>query len=51
MREVEFLERKGWGIFNGNIRGDQEGGRGNSVIDYAIGKFGKEWRKCGLEIE
>lgn len=25
MREVEFLERKEWRIFNGNTRGDEEG--------------------------
>lgn len=40
---VDFLEEKGWRIFNGNVRGDEEGeytftgGRGNTVIDYVLG--------------
>lgn len=40
---VEFIEGKGWSIFNGGIRGDEEGeytftgGKGNTVIDYVIG--------------
>jgi len=43
-RLVSFLEEKGWGIYNGCIKGDEEGeftftgGRGNSVIDYLIGE-------------
>jgi len=42
-RLVSFLEEKGWEIYNGCIKGDEEGeftftgGRGNSVIDYVIG--------------
>lgn len=39
----EFLGEYGWEILNGNTRGDEEGewtytrGRGESVIDYALG--------------
>lgn len=39
---VDFLEERGWRIFNGNVRGDEEGeytftgGRGNTVIDYVL---------------
>jgi hypothetical protein len=39
----EFVEEKGWGIFNGCTREDEEeeftftGGKGNTVIDYGIG--------------
>ncbi|KZC05855.1 hypothetical protein WN55_06852, partial [Dufourea novaeangliae] len=38
-----YLEEQGWGILNGNMKGDEEGewtytgGKGNSVIDYIIG--------------
>ncbi|XP_077255544.1 uncharacterized protein LOC143893719 [Temnothorax americanus] len=38
-----FLGERGWAIFNGGIRGDEEGewtytgGRGESVIDYVLG--------------
>ncbi|XP_024868251.1 trichohyalin-like [Temnothorax curvispinosus] len=41
---VNSLEERGWEIFNGNVRGDEEGeftftgGRGGTVIDYIIGK-------------
>lgn len=41
---VEFIEEKGWEIFNGNIKGAEEGeytftgGKGNTVIDYVIGE-------------
>lgn len=41
---LEFMEEKGWEIYNGNIEGDKEGkftyteGRGNTVIDYIIGE-------------
>ncbi|XP_067206638.1 uncharacterized protein [Linepithema humile] len=41
---VEYIEEKGWEIFNGSVRGDEEGeytftgGRGNTVIDYVIGE-------------
>lgn len=40
---VKFVEEKGWEIFNGSIRGDEEreymytGAKGNTVIDYFIG--------------
>lgn len=40
---VEFLEEKGWGIFNGSIKGVERkeytftGGKENTVIDYIIG--------------
>jgi len=40
---VELVEEKGWSIFNGNMRGDEEGeftfteGKGYTVIDYVIG--------------
>jgi len=40
---LEFLGNKGWGIFNGTIRGDEEGeftftgGKGNTVITYVMG--------------
>lgn len=46
---VDFLEERGWRIFNGNVRGDEEGGytftggRGNTVIDYVLG--GEEVRE------
>lgn len=38
-RLVEFIERMGWGIFNGDIRDEEReftftGVRGNTVIDY-----------------
>lgn len=42
-RLVEFLEEKGLGIMNGDIKGDEKGeftftgGRWNTVIDYVIG--------------
>jgi len=40
---VELVEEKRWSIFNGNMRGDEEGeftftvGKGYTVIDYVIG--------------
>lgn len=40
---VEFIGERGWSIFNGVVKGDEEGeytytgGRGNTVIDYVIG--------------
>ena len=40
---VNFIGEMGWSIFNGDMRGDEEGewtftgGRGNTVIDYVIG--------------
>lgn len=40
---VDFVEERGWSVFNGNIKGDEEGeftytgGKGNIVIDYVIG--------------
>src|SRR5436190_10590343 len=40
---VSYIEEMGWSIFNGDMRGDEEGewtftgGRGNTVIDYVIG--------------
>lgn len=40
---IEFVEERGWGIFNGAVREDEEGeytftgGRGNTVIDYVMG--------------
>lgn len=39
---VEFLEERGWMIYNGATRGDEKreftftGGKGNTVIDYVI---------------
>ncbi|XP_024893159.1 golgin subfamily A member 6-like protein 2, partial [Temnothorax curvispinosus] len=41
---VKSLEERGWEIFNGNVKGDEEGeftftgGRGGTVIDYIIGE-------------
>lgn len=41
-RLMEFIEEKGWKIFNGNIEGDEEGefiftgGKGTTVIDYVL---------------
>ncbi|XP_024883827.1 uncharacterized protein LOC112462336 [Temnothorax curvispinosus] len=41
---VNSLEERGWEIFNGNVRGDEEGeftftgGKGDTVIDYIIGE-------------
>lgn len=52
---VDFVEEVGWNIFNVNIRGDEEGkytyigGRGNTVIDYVIGK--EEVRNKMLKLE
>src|SRR5436190_10980259 len=46
---VNFIGEMGWSIFNGDMRGDEEGewtftgGRGNTVIDYVIGN--KECRE------
>lgn len=40
---VKFIEKRGWGIYNGMVRGNEEGEytftgrRGNTVIDYVIG--------------
>lgn len=40
---VEFLEERGWGIFNGSIKGIEReeytftGGKENTAIDYIIG--------------
>lgn len=40
---VEFIEEWGLGIFNGRVKGDEEGeytftgGKGNTVIDYVMG--------------
>lgn len=36
------MEEKGWSLFNGNIKGDEDGeftqgGKGNTVIDYVMG--------------
>jgi len=42
-RLLEFLDNKGWGIFNGIVRGDEKGeftftrGKGDTVIDYVMG--------------
>lgn len=39
---VAFVEEKGWSLFNGNIKGDENGefifigGKGNTVIDYVM---------------
>lgn len=41
-RLVEFFEKIGWSIFNGNIKGDEErkfifiGGKGSTMIDYVV---------------
>ncbi|XP_071579341.1 uncharacterized protein [Temnothorax nylanderi] len=43
-RLINSIEERGWEIFNGNVRGDEEGeftftgGRGDTVIDYVIGE-------------
>lgn len=48
---VEFLEERGWGIFNGSIKGVERGeytftgGKENTVIDYIVGN--EEVRKKG----
>ncbi|EZA50916.1 hypothetical protein X777_10743, partial [Ooceraea biroi] len=40
---INFLEDRGWSLFNGNIKGDEDGeftftgGRGCTVIDYVMG--------------
>lgn len=40
---MEFITERGWSIFNGDIKGDEEveftfiGGKGSTVIDYVIG--------------
>lgn len=40
---IEFVEERGWSLFNGNIEGDEKGeytftgGKGNTVIDYVMG--------------
>ena len=42
-RLCRYLGKRGWGIMNGNVEGDEEGewtytgGRGNSMIDYVVG--------------
>lgn len=45
---VECLEERSWSIFNGKVKGDEEGEytgrRGNTVIDYVIRK-GQEMRR------
>ena len=52
---MNFVEETGWSIFNGNIRGDEEGeftytgGRGSTVIDYVIGD--EEVREKILELK
>jgi len=58
---VGFLEEKGWGIYNGCIKGDEDGeftftgGRGNSVIDYVIGEEETRdhirWVRIGERVE
>lgn len=41
---INFIEKRGWEIFNENIKGDEEGeftfsgGRGRTVIDYVLGE-------------
>lgn len=40
---IDFIEERGWCIFNGTVRGDEEGeytftgGKGSTVIDYVLG--------------
>jgi len=40
---IEWVEENGWGVFNGSMKGDEEGeftftgGKGNSTIDYVLG--------------
>lgn len=40
---IGFIEGKGWMVFNGKVKGDEEGegtftgGRGGTVIDYILG--------------
>lgn len=41
---ISFIEEKGWEIYNGNMKEDEEGeytfiGKGNTVIDYVIGSW------------
>lgn len=60
-RLMEFIEEKGWKIFNENIEGDEEGeftftgGKGTTVIDYVLGsKVTKEKirrRRIGKEVD
>jgi len=41
---LNFLGERGWHLFNGNVRGDEDGeftftgGKGNTVIDYVMGE-------------
>lgn len=41
-RLIEFIEERGWSVFIGRVKGDEEGEytftgrRGNTVIDYVI---------------
>jgi len=54
---IEFMEKKGYAIFNGNIKGDDKeeytytGGRGESVIDYIIGDGRVRDRIERMEVE
>lgn len=58
---VRFLEEKGWGIFNGCVRGDEKGevtftgGKGVTVIDYMIGDMEVKERidmmRIGVRVE
>ncbi|EZA50332.1 hypothetical protein X777_11276 [Ooceraea biroi] len=40
---IDFIEEKGWSLFNGNIKGGEDreytftGGKGCTVIDYVMG--------------
>ncbi|XP_046628297.1 uncharacterized protein LOC124309086 [Neodiprion virginianus] len=53
---VQFLDKTGWAIMNGNIEGDEEGeftyvgGAGVTVIDYAIGDIEGRDRVKRIEI-
>lgn len=53
---VEFIKERGWSIFNGVVKGDEEeeytytGGRGNTVIDYVIGDREVREKVCRMVI-
>lgn len=55
-RLVEFINERGWVIFNGGVEGDMEGvwtytgERGNSIIDYALGNEDSREKVERLEI-
>ena len=52
---VKLIEETGWEILNGSIEGDEEGGRGATVIDYVLGdertRRGVERMEIGDRVE